>query len=299
MKRIMENHILRAENENESQIKRYFDQEKEYINSGHKNFEINLYKYKTDALPTFVETEEDGFKNFDQGPVEDEAQWFAANENATDQEPVEETSEVIEDVATGAGIEMVGLTRLGKHQLETIKSGALKLNILGFENDLQKREEFYKSDSDLICDMWLEDAIILEGSLKHLEIIQDSLSDKLPKIIHFEIFYSTKIFVQQELTNALLEEWKQNKDIMVSNESQRQKRRKLQNDIEKFDHALEIISEMTKIIKIIQKQETPLQHQQNQHAGDYEEDMDNKHLLFQKNSSSLTPSDESSWTLTN
>ena len=39
------------------------------------------------------------------------------------------------------------------------------------------------------CNMWEDDAIILEECLIHLKILQDSLSDKLPKIIHYEIIH--------------------------------------------------------------------------------------------------------------
>ena len=310
MKQIMENHILRAESENESQIRRYFDQEKEYINSGHKKFSINLYKDKSGTLQNFVQTEENGFQTFDQGPVADEAQSSGQSVNEI-QGVIDDTSEVIDDLIDGAldvatnpvagaakvaGGIVKGVKKLAKRKLETRESRAAELNILDFKNDSKEREEFYKSDADMIGDMWEEDAIILEGSLKHLQIIQDSLSDKLPKIIHFEIFYSTKIFVQQDLANALLEEWKQNKDIMVSNETQRQKRRKLENDVEKFDHALEIISGMTKMIKVIQKQENPIQLHHNDQSGDYEEDMDGKHLLLKKHSSFSAPIDDSTWT---
>ena len=42
MKKIIENQVWRAEKENEKQIKRYFEQEKEYINSGHKDFAIKI-----------------------------------------------------------------------------------------------------------------------------------------------------------------------------------------------------------------------------------------------------------------
>ena len=96
-----------------------------------------------------------------------------------------------------------------KPKLETKESGPSELNILNLKNDSRKRKDFYKS-SKFNDDILEDDAIILEGSLKHLKIIQDSLSDKLPKIIHYEIFHSIKIFVDQELINALMAEWKQN-----------------------------------------------------------------------------------------
>jgi len=102
--------------------------------------------------------------------------------------------------------------------------------------------------------MWEDDAIILEGCLKHLEIIQDSLSDKLPKIIHYEIFYSTTTFVEQELADALIDEWKRNKDAMFSDDSQREQKNKLEKDIENNENALEIVNGMTKLIKNFQNQ---------------------------------------------
>ena len=102
--------------------------------------------------------------------------------------------------------------------------------------------------------MWEDDAIILEGCLKHLQIIQDSLSDKLPKIIHYEIFYSTTTFIEEELSDALLDEWKRSKDSMFSDESQREQKKKLENDIENSENALEIVSGMTRLIKNFQNQ---------------------------------------------
>ena len=102
--------------------------------------------------------------------------------------------------------------------------------------------------------MWEDDAIILEGCLQHLQIIQDSLSDKLPKIIHYEIFYSTTTFIEQELSDALLDEWKRNKDSMFSDESQIEQKKKLENDIANNENALEIVSGMTRLIKNFQNQ---------------------------------------------
>ena len=42
MENIIENQVRKAERENEIQIKRFFNQEKEYINTGHKNFTVNI-----------------------------------------------------------------------------------------------------------------------------------------------------------------------------------------------------------------------------------------------------------------
>ena len=182
MEDIIEKQVSEAERENEIQIRRYFNQEKEYVNTGHKNFTINIER---------------------KPPASDQPS---------------------------------------------------ELNILDFKNDEAKRKEFYNS-RDLIDNMWKDDAIILEGCLKHLEIIQDSLSDKLKKIIHYEIFYSTKIFVEQKLGNALIDEWKQNKDVMCSDENQRKQIQKLEDDIKKNDQALEIISGMTRMIRNFQRQE--------------------------------------------
>ena len=304
MKKIIENHILSAENENQNQIRRYFDQEKEYINSGHKQFSINFERKKipvqysnqniretgiddleeriqTDELENFVEKIGNGAQAIasSQGPIGDAAQLISqttdkvlGNLSDGNKDTVASglTGLAVEaatgltgasGIATGIGVEIVKEVRgLGKPKFETRESGPSELNILNFKNDSKQREEFYKSDN-LIGDMWEDDEIILEGSLKHLQIIQDSLSDKLPKIIHYEIFHSTKIFVQQEFTNALIEEWKQNKDVMVSNESQREKRRKIENDIDKYENALDIVNEMTRIIKEFQNQEKSVQQQ--------------------------------------
>ena len=195
LKKIIRNHIAKAAKENENQIKRYFDQEKEYINSGHKDFNINFERKQIEAKSDEQESN-----------------------NSSDSSP----------------------------------SG---LNILNFKNNPNERKRFYRTSKDLIGEMWEDDAIILEAILKHLQIIQDSLSDKLKKIIHYEIFYSTKIFVEQKLGNALIDEWKQNKDVMCSDENQRKQKQKLKNDIEKNDKALEIISGMTRMIRNFQRQE--------------------------------------------
>ena len=180
MENIIEGQVRKAETENEIQIKRYFNQEKEYINTGHKNFTINI-ESKTSA----------------------------------------------------------------KSPRDSVE---LELNILNFDEDEEKRKAFYESKF-LNDNMWEDDAIILEGCLKHLQIIQDSLSDKLPKIIHYEIFHSTTTFVEQELADALLDEWKRNKDSMFSDDSQREQKNKLENDIKNNENALEIVNGMTRIIK--------------------------------------------------
>ena len=148
MKVKIRNHVGKAERENNYQIKRYFDQEKEYINSGHKDFEINFER-----------------KQIAHRLGEDAAE---ADDQKTDENFLLAKSEFNSE----------------------------KLNILNFQNDSKGRKRFYQSSKDLIGDMWEDDAIILEAILKHLQIIQDSLSDKLKKIIHFEIFHSTKIFVE-------------------------------------------------------------------------------------------------------
>ena len=181
MENIIENQVRKAERENEIQIKRFFNQEKEYINTGHKNFTVNIER------------------------------------------------------------------KTPKPELPP------ELNILDFGKNPEQRKEFYNSKF-LNDNMWEDDAIILEGCLKHLEIIQDSLSDKLPKIIHYEIFYSTTTFVEQELADALIDEWKRNKDAMFSDESQREQKNKLEKDIENNENALEIVNGMTKLIKNFQNQ---------------------------------------------
>ena len=155
----MENLSARITNFSEKKNERYFEQEKEYINSGHKDFPINFERKQI---------------------------------------PVKYSVKLVKE-----------LTGHEKPKLETKESGPSELNILNFKNDSRKRKDFYKS-SKFNGDILEDDAIILEGSLKHLKIIQDSLSDKLPKIIHYEIFHSIKIFVDQELINALMAEWKQN-----------------------------------------------------------------------------------------
>ena len=191
MEKIIEDQVRKAETENEIQIERYFNQEKEYINTGHKNFTINIErKNPTDSVPP--------------------------------QKPKRE-------------------------------SLVPELNILNFKENAEERKTFYNSKS-LIYSMWEDDAIILEGCLKHLQIIQDSLSDKLPKIIHYEIFYSTTTFIEEELSDALLDEWKRSKDAMFSDESQREQKKILENDIENNENALEIVSGMTRLIKNFQNQ---------------------------------------------
>ena len=370
MKKIIENQVWRAEKENEKQIKRYFEQEKEYINSGHKDFAINFERKKipvqysdqqiqdhnlaglTDRVQNniaqqFAENVGDEVKLIAQesfgdaaqligqtadtklplsditntinalapGPVGDTAKLIGqvAEKNVSVGDitntiktvapgPVGDTAQVlgnvvdaavgVADIASGlaggagglaAGVKLVKeLTGHGKPKLETKESGPSELNILNFKNDPEKREDFYKS-SQFNGNIWEDDAIILEGSLKHLQIIQDSLSDKLPKIIHYEIFHSTKIFVERELTNALMAEWKQNKDIMSSNESQREQRKKLEDVIEKNESALDIINRMTRMIKNSQNQEKQVHHQGR--SDDYEEDMDGKHLQFSEDKS--------------
>ena len=181
MENIIENQVRKAERENEIQIKRFFNQEKEYINTGHKNFTVNIER------------------------------------------------------------------KTPKPELPS------ELNILDFGNNEELRKEFYNSKF-LNDNMWEDDAIILEGCLKHLEIIQDSLSDKLPKIIHYEIFYSTTTFVEQELADALIDEWKRNKDAMFSDDSQREQKNKLEKDIENNENASEIVNGMTKLIENFQNQ---------------------------------------------
>ena len=200
MENIIENQVWKAEEENDKQIKRYFNQEKGYVNFGLKDFEEHLISIN-----------------------------FEENEKR-----------------------------------ESTSSG---LNILNFENDATKRKEFYQS-SKLMGEMWQDDAIILEGSLKYLQIIQDSLSDKLPKIIHHEIFESTQMFVKEELYHAMMDVWKQNKQIMFSDENRREQKQKLENDIESNQNALEIVNRMTKIIKSFQN------HQKYCNQSDDETDED-------------------------
>ena len=101
MKKIIRNHVWKADENNENQIKRYFEQEKNYINSGHKNFGINFER---------------------------------KIEKSESQKPFE-------------------------------------LNILDY-NDMI---DFYQSKRDMLGDLWEDDGIILEASLKHLQIIQSSL----------------------------------------------------------------------------------------------------------------------------
>ena len=181
MEDIIEKQVSEAERENEIQIRRYFNQEKEYVNTGHKNFTIDIER---------------------------------------------------------------------KHPASDQPS---ELNILDFKENEQKRIDFYKR-RDLIYEMWEDDAIILEGCLKHLEIIQDSLSDKLPKIIHYEIFYSTTMFVEQELADALIDKWKQNKETMFSDESQTEQKKNLETNIKNSEDALEIVNGMQEIIENFQNQ---------------------------------------------
>ena len=191
MEKIIGEHVSKAEEENDKQIKRYFNQEKGYINFGLKDFEEHLIQIN------FEENEED-------------------------------------------------------EKRVSMSSG---LNILNFENDAEKRKEFYQS-SKLMGEMWQDDAIILEGSLKYLQIIQDSLSDKLPKIIHHEIFESTQMFVKEELYHAIMDVWRQNKEIMFSDEQKRrEQKQKLENVIESNQNALKIVNRMTKIIKSFQNQQ--------------------------------------------
>ena len=267
LKTIIRNHVGKAEKENRKQIKRYFDQEKEYINSGHKDFEINFERkqiahrpgedaveandQKTDG--NFLATETSdlnsekqnilNFKNDSKGRKKKKKRYFDQEQIAD--KPGEDAAEA-DDQKTD---EYVLAT-------EPSESNSEKLNILNFQNDLKGRKRFYQSSKDLIGAMWEDDAIILEAILKHLQIIQDSLSDKLKKIIHFEIFHSTKIFVEQGLANALIDEWKRDKDVMSSDEKQRKQILQLENDIEKNKKALEIVSGMTKMIRNFQKQDT-------------------------------------------
>ena len=193
MEQIIENQVEKAENGNDYQIRRYFNQEKGYINFGLKDFNEHL-------IPISFE------------------------ENAEDEDqPLRE-------------------------------SGSTKLNILNFENDRTKREKVYKS-LRLNEDFWADDAIILEGSLKYLQLIQNSLSDKLPKIIHYEIFESTKMFVKNELHLAMIDVWKQKKEILFSDDNRREQKQQLENDIEINENALEIIDRMNKIIRSFENQQ--------------------------------------------
>ena len=70
---------------------------------------------------------------------------------------------------------------------------------------------------------------------------------------------------------------------MSSNESQREQRKKLLNDIEKNEYALDIINGMTRMIKNFQNQEKQLHHQGR--SDEYEEEMDEKHLQFSEDKS--------------
>ena len=257
MKNEIEKQIWKAERENENQIKRYFNQEKELINSGHKDFAINFERK--------------------QMPVK-----YSDQKIETNQQPLL-NDKLQTDPGVGAAIGLAEVT--GNSNLETRES--LELNILNFRNDSNRRKKFYES-SKLNHDMWEDDAIILEGSLKHLQIIQDALSDKLPKIIHYEIFHSTKIFVEQELASTLIDEWKQNKDIMSANESQRERRQKLEKDIEKNKNALEIVSRMTRMIKNANQSsyQKPLPFPRDENS-DYEEDMDGSFLQLSEITSGL------------
>ena len=195
MENIIEVQVWKAEKENDKQIKRYFNQEKGYINFGLKDF--NGYF----SLLHFQENEENELR-----------------------EPI-----------------------------------SSRLNILNFENDPAIRKEFYKS-SKLMDEMWADDAFILEGSLKYLQIIQERLSDKLPKIIHYEIFESTKIFVKEELHHAMIDVWKQNKEKLFSDQHRREQKQKLENDIEGNQNALEIVKRMTRIINSFQNQQIHYDH---------------------------------------
>ena len=243
MKVKIRNHVGKAERENNYQIKRYFDQEKEYINSGHKDFEINFERKQDD--------EEDS----------------KSDDSKSDGQTLDEE----------------------KFTLARNDSSSTQLNILDFKNDSEGRKKFYQSSKILIGELWEDDAIILEAILKHLQIIQDSLSDKLKKIIHYEIFHSTKIFVEQDLANALIDEWKQDKGVMNSDESQRQKIEKLENDIKKNKQALDIVSGMTRMIRNFQIQDKIRNHQDPEISSEisdasdedidtYDEDMDERHL---------------------
>ena len=208
MENIIEDQVWKAEEENDKQIKRYFNQEKGYINFGLKDFEEHLISIN------FEDNEEN-------------------------------------------------------EKRESMSSG---LNILNFENDAAKRKEFYQA-SKLMGEMWQDDAIILEGSLKYLQIIQDSLSDKLPKIIHHEIFESTQMFVKEELYHAMMDVWKQNKEKMFSDENRREQKQKLENDIESNQNALEIVNRMTKIIKSFKNQ-----HRHYDQSDDETDEDDFNHL---------------------
>ena len=196
MKKIIRDYVWKAGKENEKKIERYFDQEKQYINGAHKDFDVNFERKQTRDFS------EDAKDSKSDGQTADEKEF-----------------------------------------------------LLNFKNDPEERKKFYESSKDLIGEMWEDDAVILEAILKHLQIIQDSLSDKLKKIIHYEIFYSTKVFVEKNLTKALIEEWKRNKDVMSSDESQTQKIEKLKNDIKNNKEAREIVRGMTEMIREFQIQD--------------------------------------------
>ena len=196
MKKIIRDYVWKAGKENEQKIERYFDQEKQYINGAHKDFDVNFERKQTRDFS------EDAKDSKSDGQTADEKEF-----------------------------------------------------LLNFKNDPEERKKFYESSKDLIGEMWEDDAVILEAILKHLQIIQDSLSDKLKKIIHYEIFYSTKVFVEKNLTKALIEEWKRNKDVMSSDESQTQKIEKLKNDIKNNKEAREIVRGMTEMIREFQIQD--------------------------------------------
>ena len=204
MIRIIRTHGRKVDEENKKQIERYFEQEKYFINSGHKDFGIN-FERKTGQSETH--------------------------------------------------------------------STALELNVL----DLNDRKEFYQSKRDMLEDLMDDDAVILEACLKHLKIIQDSLSDKLPKIIHYEIFHSTKNFIEEELANELINAWKKNKDIMAPNESERRRKQKLEKDIKNYENALVIINEMMTLIRNFQNQD---QLNQNEYS---EDDLDEGPLRIERN----------------
>ena len=250
----MRNQVWKADEITENQIKRYFEEEKNYINSGHKDFGINFERKAENPGTKSDHHSETQSETLSAGSElnilddNDEIEFHKSKRNKktrkTKKTRTTKTKRSINSGYTDSGINVERTTE----KSESPKP--FELNVLD-NNDII---DFYQSKRDMLADLWEDDAIILEASLKHLQIIQDSLSDKLPKIIHYEIFHSTKNFVEEELAEALIDVWKKNKDIMSPNESEKQKIRKLENDIKNYEKALEIINEMMRIIRNFKNQ---------------------------------------------
>ena len=243
MKRIIEDHVCMSERENKNQIKRYFDQEKGYINSGHKDFKINFErKKKSTAGPAHLAPRFSPGRSAPPPPPPKASGYkiWPKKEKKHKQSP----ANYAEDEQSLAPSEEFEQFQEAPEEFEPTE-----LNILNFENDPHKRKQFYDLSKDLVGSIWEDDAIILEGTLQHLKIIQDSFKDKLPKIIHFEIFYATKVFVEKELTNVLTDEIKENPAIMYADESELERRQNLEVGIKQYEEALQIVNNMRKMIR--------------------------------------------------